>query len=108
MRVLIIVPCYNEEFRLKTNEFYKFTQNSYATNFLFVDDGSNDNTSNILKGLCDTSSKLSFLSLNKNFGKAEALRSGVLSINNISDYEYIGYFDADLSVPLSEIKTARY
>jgi len=104
MKILIIIPCFNEEFRLKTDLFSQFSHNNPSIHFLFVDDGSTDNTIGLLKSLCSYSDNLNYKTLNKNKGKAEAIRHGVLSSKKeINDYDFIGYFDADLSVPLNEI-----
>lgn len=105
MKVLIIIPCYNEEFRLATDTFYKFSIKHPNIHFLFVDDGSTDNTLGLLQSLCNARKNLNYLNLNQNLGKAEAIRNGILSVNNANEeYTFIGYFDADLSVPLKEIE----
>lgn len=98
----IIIPCYNEAKRIAITEFQNFIDHSNEIDFCFVNDGSKDNTNDILNGLKNTSSRFKVIHLNKNVGKAEAIRQGVLQI--VSSYNYIGYLDADLSTPLSEIK----
>jgi glycosyltransferase involved in cell wall biosynthesis len=104
IKVLIIVPCYNEEKRLQTNSFVQFAIDNPNIHFLFVDDGSRDETAVVLKELCDKLKHSDCLILDSNVGKAEAIRSGVLSLYEKSeDYEFIGYLDADLSTPLDEI-----
>ena len=52
IKVLLIIPCYNEELRLKTELFIQFKKNNPNIHFLFVDDGSHDTTPDILKDLC--------------------------------------------------------
>ena len=37
-----------------------------------------------------------------NVGKSEAIRKGVLTVNE-DGYEYLGYLDADLATPISEM-----
>lgn len=104
VNVLFIIPCYNEEFRLKTESFSQFESNNSNIHFLFVDDGSQDCTSDVIKELCSKMKNSDSLILNKNVGKAEAIRSGVLMLkDDVKKYEFIGYLDADLSVPLEEI-----
>ncbi|MCG2420318.1 glycosyltransferase [Aequorivita sp. F47161] len=104
MKILFVIPCYNEEFRLKTEAFLQFDKDNLNVHFLFVNDGSTDNTANVIENLCNTMQHASFLSHEKNIGKAEAIRSGILTVkDNPENYEFIGYLDADLSVPLEEI-----
>lgn len=83
-------------------EFLAFVNENRAIDFLFVNDGSTDNTLEILQKLSDKHTQISVLDLPKNSGKAEAVRQGVLHCKNLN-YNYIGYWDADLSTPLSEI-----
>lgn len=104
IKVFLIIPCYNEELRLKTELFIQFEKNNPNIHFLFVDDGSKDSTSSIIKELCSKMKNSTFLILNKNLGKGEAIRNGVLTQkDSLMDYEFIGYLDADLSTPLEEI-----
>jgi glycosyltransferase involved in cell wall biosynthesis len=70
--------------------------------FIFVDDGSTDGTARVLKTLANAASNFRLISLQKNRGKAEAVRQGVLS-GIASGAEYVGYWDADLATPLSAI-----
>jgi dolichyl-phosphate beta-glucosyltransferase len=100
----IIIPCYNEAKRIDLATFQKFIQKEEHIHFLFVDDGSSDNTSNILADFCNkNSSKNQLHTLLKNSGKAEAVRQGVLLASQNKMYKYIGYWDADLATPLEEI-----
>lgn len=101
-KTTIIIPCFNESKRLNCNEFISFIQSNKFFNFLFVNDGSTDNTLEIIENLSKKNQQLSHLNLSKNSGKAEAIRQGVLSLQNQKN-DYIGYLDADLSVPLSEL-----
>ena len=98
----IIIPCYNEAKRIAIIEFQNFIEQSKEIDFCFVNDGSTDNTKAILNGLKHTPSRFKIIHLNKNVGKAEAIRHGVLQMD--LSYNYIGYLDADLSTPLSEIE----
>jgi dolichyl-phosphate beta-glucosyltransferase len=101
----IVVPCYNEEKRLDLEAFRKFSGSEKDCFILFVNDGSTDNTESVLSDLCAENSNLNYISLEKNSGKAEAIRQGILSFKNSeNDLKYIGFMDADLSTPLSEIE----
>ena len=100
----IVVPCYNEGKRLKCEDFSQFIKKHQEFIFLFINDGSTDNTGFILKTFCSNHSNVTFLELNKNYGKAEAIRLGILHIihrNPITPF--IGFCDADLATPLNEL-----
>lgn len=94
----IIVPCYNEANRI---DFAAFKNHPSSLDFIFVNDGSTDKTKSALDELVLASENFQALHLTYNVGKAEAIRQGVLSLDKA--YDYIGYLDADLSTPLSEI-----
>ncbi len=98
----IVVPCYNEAERLDTERFRQFVDGG-LTRFLFVDDGSSDATPSILSELARSDPKrLRLLTLERNRGKAEAVRRGLLEALHESPGA-VGYWDADLATPLSAI-----
>lgn len=102
-RTAIIIPCYNEEKRLLLDNFKVFLEENAHINLFFVNDGSSDGTGKLLEEFCESSPRLSYLSLPVNLGKANAVREGVLMAINQKKYEVIGYWDADLATPLFEI-----
>ena len=103
MRALIIIPCYNEASRLDTRAFLDFTARHQGIHFLFVNDGSSDDTASIINALASKSSNsMSVLHLPKNGGKAEAVRRGFLHGFTLKP-ELIGFLDADLASPLNTI-----
>ena len=103
-KLIIIIPCYNEEYRLPQQDFLDFISVN-DIHFCFVNDGSSDRTIDVLQRLKEAfSDKISIIDYENNVGKAEAIRKGVHSIVSQRKYEYIGYFDADLSTPLKEIQ----
>ena len=98
----IVVPCYNEAKRLQLNEFSRLLAMA-ELNLLFVDDGSADDTAQILEKFCQKhSGRARLLRQSPNQGKAEAVRAGLRQALN-NGAEQIGYFDADLSTPVDEI-----
>lgn len=103
--VCLVVPCYNEERRLKGDEILDFlAAHSYASVCL-VDDGSRDGTLKLLEALrARDSERVSVLTLARNGGKAEAVRHGVLHVSESRRFAFIGYWDADLSTPLHELE----
>ncbi|MCC6503619.1 MAG: glycosyltransferase [Deltaproteobacteria bacterium] len=100
-KTAIVVPCYNEEKRLKANEFLSFASRDKSVSFIFVNDGSTDATSGVLRKLAEANpAQCSSIELVKNSGKAEAVRTGFLRA--ISEkFDYIGFWDADLATPLA-------
>lgn len=98
----IVVPCYNEAERLDTDRFREF-EDGGLTRFLFVDDGSSDDTGLILSALAASDPKrFDILVLERNSGKAEAVRRGLIEALKESPGA-VGYWDADLATPLSAI-----
>lgn len=102
-KAAIIVPCFNESRRLQPRDFETYTHENEQVCFIFVNDGSTDNTGQIVEELCRLlPGRALCIHLETNRGKATAVRAGVLKAMEM-DFEYIGYWDADLSTPLSAI-----
>ena len=101
MKITIIIPFYNEEKRIEIERFHQIFNNYLQYDFILVDDGSTDDTSIILNEFKNKFPNLSILKLDKNVGKAEAIRAAVLSISNA---DFIVYYDADLATPFSELE----
>ena len=94
----VVIPCYNEEERLRTDEFTSFVNGNLGYHLCFVNDGSTDNTLSVLKDLATgREDHISVYDCAKNGGKAEAVRQGVLHLTNDKQLDYIGFLDADLS-----------
>ena len=104
-KTAIIVPCYNESKRLKINEFKNYLFEEAGVSFIFINDGSTDNTLELVNKLCRFfPHQVLCKSLEKNKGKAEAVRQGFLMAFNLG-FQNIGYWDADLSTPLRLINS---
>ncbi|WP_425076764.1 response regulator [Psychroserpens sp. S379A] len=99
----VVIPCYNEEERLKSKAFLDFVEKHSGYHLCFVNDGSKDNTLNVLyelqKGRTDY---ITVYNCEKNGGKAEAVRRGMLHMAKKQDLDYIGFLDADLSTDLAD------
>lgn len=100
---LIVVPCYNESQRLNGAEFLAALEHRPWLRFLFVDDGSTDQTRDVLEQLrAKSPQKITVLALPQNGGKGEAVRRGMLR-----GFEYdvgaIGYWDADLATKFDQL-----
>jgi dolichyl-phosphate beta-glucosyltransferase len=100
---MIVVPCYNEGLRLPVAQFRQFLSESQVR-FVFVDDGSEDNTFDLLASLREGSAdRVTVLRSETNQGKAEAVRIGV-NFALDQGVEYFGFWDADLATPLDAIR----
>jgi glycosyltransferase involved in cell wall biosynthesis len=104
-KTIIIIPCYNESTRIDQDVFLEYANKNSNVHFLFVNDGSTDNTSEIIQELSNKNSE-QFLekNLESNRGKAEAVRQGFLEAFRMN-FECIGFFDADLATPLSALNS---
>ena len=95
-----IIPCYNEDYVL-TKAYNQITEDLKILNenyeLIFVNDGSKDNTWNILKSFASNDKRVKLISLSRNFGQEAALRAGLENARG----EYIGFIDADLQDPPS-------
>jgi len=107
--ISIILPLFNEAQRLSKTfkEINKFSKKKTikTKEFIFVDDGSKDNSAQMIKSFIKnkkTSRYLKFklIQLNKNSGKGAAIKKGVKQ----SKGKWILTSDIDFSVPLSEIE----
>lgn len=83
--------------------FEEFTAAHERIKFLFINDGSGDNTLKLLGETTANSGNLFLLNLEKNGGKAEAVRRGMLHAKEVFKADYVGFWDADLATPLEEI-----
>jgi glycosyltransferase involved in cell wall biosynthesis len=100
----MVVPCYNEGARLKIGSFLEFALSHASIQFLFVNDGSTDNTLAVLDTLCSQyPERMKILDQQPNAGKAEAVRMGMLTAMRIGEPAYVGFWDADLATPLETI-----
>jgi glycosyltransferase involved in cell wall biosynthesis len=100
---VIVVPCYNEETRLDVSAFRDFVALGLC-DLLLVDDGSTDRTRHVLEELAaDSDGRIHTLGLDDNGGKAEAVRRGLLEAI-ARGAKVVGFLDADLSTPFSEMK----
>jgi dolichol-phosphate mannosyltransferase len=91
----IIVPVYNEELNLKRVEkellsFIKIAKKK--TTILFINDGSTDNSQQIIEDICQKNIEFRFIHFKNNKGLSAALKAG---FDNI-DTPLLGYIDADL------------
>lgn len=107
-RVVLVVPCYNEAARLPVEALASFTLSEDELRMLFVDDGSTDETRQVLEALVARApERFAMLALEANGGKSEAVRRGVLHALDGAvhgEADWVGYWDADLATPLDELE----
>ncbi len=104
----IIFPVFNEELRLKSSfshitSFLK-KKKKFKIEIIFVDDGSQDNSYNIIdkfirKSKTNNRIKFKVIKSKKNLGKGSALKLGVKE----AKYDWILTADIDMSVSLFQI-----
>ncbi len=95
VKFTIVVPVFNEKENLSRLEveLMKFINSTkYKTKILIVDDGSNDGSKEIIKGLCKKNNFFEYVSFKTNHGLSSALKAGF----DLCNSEYLGYIDADL------------
>ncbi len=101
----VVIPCYNEEKRLLGDEFKAFVHKNLGYHLCFVNDGSKDDTLQVLEELRKGKEEyISIYNCEKNGGKAEAVRLGMLHLVSQNQYDYIGFLDADLSTNFEDFQ----
>lgn len=101
LELSIVIPAYNEEFRLpKTLEaiFAWLGSRPSSAEVIIVDDGSSDRTRELVVGLQEKYPSLRLVSNGKNRGKGYSVRHGMLEACG----EITLFSDADLSTPIEE------
>ena len=97
-----MVPCYNEARRLPVEQFREFLKTA-DVDLVFVNDGSGDRTVEVLETLrAARPERVTVLDDKVNRGKAEAVRRGI-SFALDRGCGFVGFWDADLATPLSDI-----
>ena len=94
---ILVVPCYNEAARLDLAEFQAFAAENSGLRFLFVNDGSTDDTAAVLRKLSESRPETFLVhELPHNCGKAEAVRVGILRAIELQT-AYVGFMHTCLS-----------
>lgn len=100
-KISVIVPCYNEQetipffYKEITKISRKITDLDFE--YIFIDDGSSDQTLQIIKEYQQKDQKVRYVSFSRNFGKEAAIYAGLQAAQG----DYITLMDADLQDPPS-------
>ena len=98
-KISVIISCYNEEkaIPLFYEEMEKYIKDFDNTEFeyIFINDGSTDNTLQVIKDLKSKDNKVKYVSFSRNFGKEAAIFAGL----EHSTGDYVTLMDADLQDP---------
>lgn len=96
MKLSLVIPCYNEEGNVqKFVEVISQTFKNKIFNYelIFINDGSQDDTLNKLKELCNNSDQnIKIINFSRNFGKEAGMYAGLKEAKG----DYITIIDADL------------
>lgn len=97
--ISVIVPCYNEQevLHLFYDEITRVAgeMTGYDFEFIFVNDGSRDNTLTICKQLAEKDERVKYISFSRNFGK----EAGIFAGFEKSKGDLVCMMDADLQDP---------
>ncbi len=100
--ISIVVPCYNEDEALHffNDAFCKLAntmQSSVDFEVLYINDGSEDNTLEVLRKIAQNDNRAKYISFSRNFGKEAAMLAGLRHATG----DYIAIADADLQDPIA-------
>jgi len=98
--VVLVVPCFNEESRLRTDDLAAL--DAAGIGLVLVDDGSTDGTRHALEEWASGRDRASVHALGHNVGKGEAVRSGLLAAVSRRP-AWVGFIDADFATPAPEL-----
>lgn len=91
----VIVPIYNEEENIERveKELVEYLKIAIKkTNYLLVNDGSTDNSQELIEAICHRNTEFSYIQFKKNCGLSAAIKAGFDYCNT----DLVGYIDADL------------
>ncbi len=100
-KLTIVVPVYNEQgslLRLKTETDKFLASNTISASVLFVNDGSTDASLDLIKKVCQSDDRYTYISLDRNHGLSTAIKAGIDHTHS----KWIGYLDADLQTSPSD------
>lgn len=77
-KISVVVPCFNEEESLAAfnKTLLQFLPENYDYEVIYVNDGSRDNTFQVILNLAKDNQHIKYISLSRNFGHQNALKAG--------------------------------
>ncbi len=99
----VVVPCYNEEEALplfyeelmKTSETFRLRFPDVTMEIWFIDDGSSDQTLQVIRDLRKKDERIHYVSFSRNFGKEAGIYAGLSHAKG----DHVVIMDADLQDP---------
>lgn len=100
MMISLVVPCYNEAealqpFMQELTRVLDDSMRGVAAEVILVDDGSRDNTLELMQKVASRYSNVRWISFSRNFGKEAAILAGLRAARG----DYAAVMDADLQDP---------
>lgn len=98
-KISVLIPCYNEEESIPSL-YLKLTKiaedhPNYEWQFLFINDGSQDQTLSLIKTLREKDNRVAYIDLSRNFGKEAAMLAGL----DHAQGDAVIIIDADMQHP---------
>lgn len=104
IKLSVVIPCFNEEERFLKgfNHYYSYlSKQKYSWELILVNDGSRDQTLNIMQKGERGKPNIKIVTYQKNHGKGYAIVQGVKAARG----QYILFTDLDHSVPINTIES---
>ncbi|CAI3603077.1 glycosyltransferase family 2 protein [Clostridium neonatale] len=100
MKISIVIPCYNEEKNIKLilEEFKKISFGDYELELILVNNGSKDNSKNVLEEMKQYYDFLKVVEVVENKGYGYGILEGLKQANG----EYMGWMHADMQTSPNE------
>lgn len=105
-KISIVVSVFNEEKNIPQliKEIYSHMNDNFTYEIIFVNDGSTDNSEEIIKGICNKDNQVKLVSFTRNYGHEMAMSAGM----DLSSGDAVIFMDADMQHPPYLIKKMIY